>query len=241
MSALKEIIINTLVDALLPLGLQNLLTDAALDKLTRLFYMLETANKTTNITAIDDPRGVALRHFADSITLSPLLPQGAKVIDVGCGGGFPCLPLAIVRQDLSFVALDSISKKLKFVDDAARELSLDVITLNSRAEEASRTEKHREMYDAAISRAVAKLNILAELCLPFVKIGGIFTAMKGQNADMELNEAKNAISATGACVENLSRFTLLEAGERVLVSARKISPTPKELPRPFARIKKKPL
>lgn len=241
MNETKEIIKNTLIRALEPRGMSELITDEVSDKLDLLFHRLVETNAHMNITAITDPYGVALRHFADSMTASSLLPTGASVIDVGCGGGFPCLPLAILRNDLSFTALDSTAKKLTFVEKAAKELSLKVTTLAGRAEEFSRMSEHREKYDAAISRAVARLNILSELCIPFVKNGGLFVAMKGADADTERSEAQNAVKTLGAEVEKTERFTLEDAGERALILCRKTDKTPDIYPRTFAQIKKKPL
>ncbi len=241
MTETKQIIKDTLFRTLRPYACLELITDEACDKLNFLYERLIQTNANINITAITDPYGVSIRHFADSITLCRKLPLFADVVDVGCGGGFPCLPLAIVRSDLCFLALDSTSKKLGFVEEAAKELSLNITTLSARAEDASRLEKYREKYDVAVSRAVARLNILSELCIPFVKPGGIFIAMKGSGAEVEMLEAKSGIEKAGGKIETVERFVLGDAGERALIICRKTKATPDNLPRPFAKIKKKPL
>ena len=222
-------------------GLSEYTDDAAVEKLALLSDMLAEANKVMNLTAITDPHDVALRHFADSITAARFIPDGARVIDVGCGGGFPTLPLAIVRPDIEITALDSTAKKLNFVRDAAEKLSLSVKILPSRAEEAALDPLFREKYDICISRAVARLNILSELCLPFAKAGGSFIAMKGADAGSELTEAENGIKKLGGSVERAEKFTLSEAGERCIIIVNKTGKTPEKYPRAYAKIRKAPL
>ena len=222
-------------------GLSGYADDAAAEKLALLSDMLVEANKVMNLTAITDPHDVALRHFADSMTAAGFIPEGASVIDVGCGGGFPTLPLAVVRPDIEITALDSTAKKLNFVRDAAEKLSLNVRVLPSRAEEAALDPLLREKYDVCISRAVARLNILSELCLPFVKAGGSFIAMKGADAGSELTEAENGIKKLGGSVERAEKFTLSEAGERCIIIVKKTDRTPEKYPRAYAKIRKTPL
>ena len=195
-------------------------------------------NESTNLTAITEPREVIIRHFIDSLTAADEIPVGATVIDVGCGGGFPTLPLAIARPDLSSTALDSTAKKLVFVDNMARKLSLNVKTLARRAEE---IPECRENYDVAISRAVARMNLLVELCLPQVKVGGKFIAMKAQSGEEELAEALGGIEKLGGKLAKTASFTLADAGERYLITVDKTAPTPSAYPRPWGKIKKKPL
>ena len=195
-------------------------------------------NESMNLTAITDERGVIVRHFIDSLTVADLIPEGASVIDVGCGGGFPTLPLAIVRPDLTVTALDSTAKKLTFVASVAEKLSLNVTTLPKRAEE---IPECREQFDVCVSRAVARMNLLTELCLPQVKIGGKFIAMKAQSGEEELREALGGIEKLGGKVADTAAFTLKDAGERYLITVEKIAPTPTAYPRPWGKIKKKPL
>jgi len=222
-------------------GLESYATDENARRFSTLCEMLIETNEHINITAVTDPRGIVLRHFADSVSAASLIPEGAAVIDVGCGGGFPALPLAIVRPDLEIVALDSTAKKLKFTERAARSLSLNVKTLTARAEETALLPERRERYDVCISRAVARLNVLCELCMPLVRVGGVFIAMKGSDADNELTEADNAIRVPGGKLAGVKRFRLSDAGERALITVEKVAHTPYDYPRQYAKIKKKPL
>lgn len=212
-------------------------TDKA-DAFAVLLNELLSVNESMNLTAITEPRDVILRHFIDSLTVADEISEGSTVIDVGCGGGFPTLPLAIARPDLTITALDSTAKKLTFVDSMAKKLSLKVKTLPKRAEE---IPESRETYDVAVSRAVARMNLLVELCLPQVKVGGKFIAMKAQSGKEELSEAMNGIQTLGGTVAKTNAFTLGDAGERYLITVDKVSPTPKAYPRPWGKIKKKPL
>ena len=208
------------------------------EKFAVLFDELIAFNNVTNLTAITECEEVALRHFADSLTAADKIPVGATVIDVGCGGGFPTLPLAIARPDLAITALDSTAKKLVFVENMAIKLSLNVKTLAARAEE---IPECRESFDIATSRAVARMNLLTELCLPLVKVGGKFVAMKGASGKEELAEAEGGITKLGGTVTGVDAFTLLSAGERVIITVDKVAPTPSAYPRPWGKIKKKPL
>ena len=202
--------------------------------------LIET-NEKYNLTAITDLDGIILRHFADSLTAARLIPDGASVIDVGTGGGFPSLPLAIARRDIKITALDSTAKKLEFVREAANTLSLkNITTLCQRAEDYAK-DNGRELYDCAISRAVARLSVLSELCVPLVRVGGSFIALKGADGLAELEEAKKGLLALGMGKVRTEEFTLLDAGERVIVYAEKIKKTDAKYPRPYAKIKKSPL
>lgn len=244
------------------LGLETYATPEYAERFERLYTRLVEFNSHTNLTAITDEEGVILRHFADSLTAAPLLgnASGLSVIDVGCGGGFPTLPLAIVRPDLHFTALDSTAKKLNFVSEMADELQLPVQTIAARAEElakapiagkngrksaptasAETTVCLREQFDLALSRAVARLPTLAELTLPFVKVGGRLIALKAAEGDIELDEATSAIAKLGGKVKRVHRLTLASAGERLLIEIEKVSPTPPAYPRAYGQIKKKPL
>jgi len=242
-------------------GQDEFTTPAITEKFGRLYELLRDAR--LNLTAIHSPRDVALLHFADSLTAAPLIPQGSAVLDVGCGGGFPSLPLAVARQDLSVTALDSTAKKLDFVAFAAREMELGSFdTLCGRAEELSHQSLYREKFDVVTARAVAALPILAELCLPFVRPGGIFIAMKAQSALDELEAARGKIAALGAEPDckivtlqlkdpdddiptNRSK-TATESDDsnsksglltRNLLVFRKVSPTLSQYPRPYSKIK----
>lgn len=201
---------------------------------------LVAANEHVNLTAICDEDGIILRHFIDSMTILPCIGDAKELIDIGCGGGFPTLPVAICRPDVRITALDSTAKKLVFVDEIAKELSLNVQTLAARAEEYGQGDG-REMYDLAMSRAVARLNVLCELCLPTVRVGGRFVALKGADGMGELDEAANGIKRLGGRVTGTKRLSLGDAGERVIIEIEKTEPTPRVYPRQFSAIKKRPL
>lgn len=201
---------------------------------------LVAANEHVNLTAICDEDGIILRHFIDSMTILPYIGDAKELIDIGCGGGFPTLPVAICRPDVRITALDSTAKKLVFVDDISKELSLNVKTLAIRAEEYGQGDG-REMYDLAMSRAVARLNILCELCLPTVRVGGRFVALKGADGMIELDEARDGIERLGGRVMGTKRLSLGDAGERVIIEIEKTTPTPRAYPRQFSAIKKRPL
>ena len=206
--------------------------------------MLET-NKSMNLTAIKDEKAVILKHYVDSLLVSPFIPDGATVLDVGCGAGFPTFPLAITRPDLTIVALDSTAKRIAYVQRTAHALGLSNITaIAARAEELAQLSAHREKYDVVTARAVAALPVLAELCLPFARVGGMFLPMKAKQAAEEVAAAKNAIATCGGRLVDTQTF-LLRGGEepepRTLACVSKISTTPKNYPRHFSKISKKPL
>lgn len=224
------------------LGLSHLATNQTAEQFELLYTRLVEFNAHTNLTAITDREGVILRHFADSLTAVPYIdPKPSKILDVGCGGGFPTLPLAITRPDCTYFALDSTAKKLAFVAQMANELQLPITTLPVRAEEIACEPAHREQYDLVVSRAVARLPLLCELCLPFVKVGGRLIALKGADGETELTEAKNAIAKLGGALRSQSAFTLGDAGGRVILEIEKVRPTPAIYPRAFAKMKKNPL
>ena len=213
------------------------------DALTK--RMLEV-NAHMNLTAITDEEAVILLHYADSLTVERFLPQKARVIDVGCGAGFPCLPLALVRPDLSLTALDSTEKRIRYVAETADLLGINTLqAIAARAEDAAKAGAPlRERFDVATGRAVAALPLLAELCLPFVRVGGKFLAMKGKRGGEELRDATSAIKKLGGEVANAYDITL-RYGEREetrqIIEIIKQKPTPTEFPRPWARMLKKPL
>lgn len=206
--------------------------------------MLET-NKSMNLTAIKDEKAVILKHYVDSLLVSLFIPQGATVLDVGCGAGFPTFPLAITRPDLTIVALDSTAKRIAYVQRTAVALGLSNVTaIAARAEELAQSPAHREKYDVVTARAVAALPVLAELCLPFARIGGTFLPMKARQASDEVAAARNAIATCGGKLGETRTFLLQggdEAEPRTLALISKISATPKNYPRHFSKISKKPL
>ncbi len=210
--------------------------------------MLEQ-NKVMNLSAIRDESGVICRHFADSLTVAKHIPSGAKVLDVGSGGGMPALPLAVARPDLHITALDATAKKTAYIASAAQKLGLsNISTICGRAEELGNDVKYREKFDVVCARAVAELRILAEWCVPFAKKDGLFIAMKGKNGVAELDSAANAVKTLLISLEKDDSFNLFDISAQNEADAarhifvfRKKAPTPSKYPRTNAQIQKKPL
>ncbi|PJF30478.1 MAG: 16S rRNA (guanine(527)-N(7))-methyltransferase RsmG [Candidatus Thermofonsia Clade 1 bacterium] len=207
---------------------------------------LEAWNKSrANLTAITGVEAIEIRHFLDSLSLLSALdiPQGARLIDVGTGGGFPGVPLKIVRPDLRLTLLEATSKKIAFLQHLAGVLRLsDVQFLNARAEEAGHMPDQRECYDFVVARAVAHMPILAEYLLPLARVGGLCVAMKGESAEREAGEAANALRILGGRVSRIVPVTLPEVAElHYLVIIEKIAPTPHAYPRKPGLPAKKPL
>jgi 16S rRNA (guanine527-N7)-methyltransferase len=206
--------------------------------------LLET-NQVMNLTAITDPEEMMKKHYWDSIyPLSKgIFPKNAKVIDVGCGAGFPSLPLKLAAPHLQMTLLDSLNKRLNFIDGVIADLKLEGIeTLHARAEDAGRKPELRAGFDLAVSRAVAELGKLCEYCLPLVKKGGALIAYKGATADEELERAQNAIRILGGKTEQVFHYTLPgEEDKRAIIVIRKINDTPKQYPRQPKQIKERPL
>ena len=218
-------------------------------KQIELFYQftdhLLTVNQITNLTAIREIPDVIAKHYVDSLLASPYIPKNARVLDIGCGPGFPSIPLAITRPDLNITALDSTQKKINFVNDAKEKLSLQNLTAISNRAEDHDFMKKIGSFDVVVSRAVARLNILCELALPYVQVDGFLLAMKAAKADEELASAQKAIKILGGSDATICKATLTppqsEAEERALIIIQKSAPTPAIYPRPFATIKKKEL
>ena len=225
-------------------GLENYIQKDTVQKFEKLTEIMIRTNAVMNITALTTMEKIIPLHYADCVKIADRIPEGATVIDVGCGGGFPILPLSIVRPDLKITGLDSTDKKVRYVQSTADELGLKISTISARAEDVAKTPQYRDSFDVAISRAVARMNLLDELCMPFVKIDGVFIAMKGAAGQEELEEAKNGIQRLGGQItgaEEYNLYTGLEEEKRTVIEIRKVTATPKEFPRGFGAIKKKPL
>ena len=226
-------------------GLSSMLSMERMESFYRLTERMLSENEKYNLTAITDIDKIILNHYADCVSLSAKLKKGASVIDVGCGAGFPSLPLAIVRPDLKILAVDSTAKRVNYVEETARMLGLDNLsTAVMRAEDGGKAPEYREKFDYATARAVAELRILAELTLPFVKIGGQLVAMKGKNAEFELASAKKAIATLGGRNTVCENITLTGNGETLthpFIIIDKKEKTPTAYPRVYAQISKKPL
>lgn len=200
-------------------------------------------NAKINLTAIIKPEEMVVKHFLDSlITLKAItVPQNAKVIDVGTGAGFPSMPMKIVREDLQVTLLDSLNKKVTFLKEASTVLKQNNDVIHFRAEEASKKPEYREQYDIATARAVADLRELVEYCLPFVKVGGYFIALKGYDVEQELEQAQSAIGVLGGELEAVKKFILPLENKRSIIIIKKISQTSTKYPRISGKITKKPL
>ena len=228
---------QTLLDGLQARG--RALDGQAVDTLCAFGAALLEKNRVMNLTAITEPAAVAQLHFLDSLALLDAAPlAGRSVIDVGCGAGFPGVPLKIAESSIRLTLLDSLAKRMNWLAEVLPELGVEAEIVTARAEEYA--AQRRERYDFAVSRAVARLNVLAELCLPFVRVGGQFLAMKGALAQEEVDEARRAIRTLGGQVKKIYEYPVADTTHRVVV-IEKVAPTPKQYPRAFAKIKKSPL
>ncbi len=198
-------------------------------------------NKKMNLTGITDPEGIAVKHFLDSVL--PLkfadIPEKASLIDVGTGAGFPGVPLKIYRPDIKLTLLDSLNKRINFLTEACKAADITAECVHGRAEDCGRVPEYREKYDIAIARAVAAMSVLAEYCLPFVKVGGIFAAMKGPNENY--SDGEKAVKALGGEIADVKEYALPNGDRRVLIIVKKISSTGAKYPRGGGQISKKPL
>lgn len=209
------------------------------------YDLLVEKNKVMNLTAITEEDEVARLHFLDSMALFDIITPfyGKKIIDIGSGAGFPGLPLKIFDSTIDLTMLDALAKRIGFLTEVRDSLGIDKTEcIHARAEEAAMKPNMRDSFDYAVSRAVARLNLLTELCLPFVKPGGAFIAMKSVDTEDEINEAKNAIKTLGGRIESVYDYQIptTDIIHRAVV-IKKLSPTPKGYPRRFAKIQKEPL
>ena len=228
---------NTLLSGAKELGLS--LTEETADKLCAFGEAVIKQNEVMNLTAITEPTAVAKLHLLDSLTVLCVADvKGKSIIDVGCGAGFPGVPTAIACQDARVTLLDSLGKRMNWLETVLPQLGIRARCITARAEEA--VADHREKFDFATSRAVARLNILLELTAPYVRVGGAVLALKGSAAREELEEAKSAVKKLGLKVEEIRDFRIDGATHSVIV-LRKIAHTPPQYPRRYAKIKQAPL
>lgn len=221
--------------------LERKLTDAQLNTFCAFGSALVEKNRVMNLTAITEPEQVARLHFLDCIALLGAANfYGKTVIDVGCGAGFPGVPLKIAEPSIDLTLLDSLKKRMDWLETTLPELGIEAQCVAARAEEYALA--HREQYDIAVSRAVARLTMLAELCLPLVRVGGHFVAMKSADSDEELSQAARAIATLGGKVTRIWDYPVpgTDAVHRAVVIT-KVKATPKPYPRRFAKIKQQPL
>ena len=202
-------------------------------------------NEKVNLTTITDPDEFVIKHFIDSIICAnyPEYINAVKIIDVGTGAGFPGIPLSIISPEKEFILMDSLNKRLKIIDELCQRADIkNVVTLHARAEELAKNKAHRERYDLCVSRAVANMAVLAEYCLPFIKVGGFLMAYKGPEAENEVREAEHALSLLGGRAEEIRNGNLKEFGiDHKVVVIKKVSNTPSKYPRKPGTPTKEPL
>ena len=220
------------------------ITNDIIGKLIRFYELLIEKNKVMNLTAITDFEDVVIKHFCDSVSLCQFidLDKNLSVADLGTGAGFPGIPLKICFPKLDITLIDSLNKRLKFLDEVIEELGLEKIrTVHSRAEDISHDKIYRESFDICVSRAVANLSTLSEYCLPLVKCGGKFISYKSGDIDEEASGAKKAVKILGGEISSIEKFELTDGISRSFVILEKISVTPKKYPRKAGTPSKEPL
>lgn len=197
-------------------------------------------NKSVNLTAITDPTEILFKHFIDSILLDKYvdIPENASIIDVGTGAGFPSVPLKLFRPDINITLLDSLNKRITFLKMLCEKLGIQAEFIHERAEIAGKNPDFRERFDVSCARAVANMSVLSEMCLPFVRTNGIFTAMKGLSENIA--DGNNAVGLLGGEISDQSVYEVFGEGRKIVV-VKKISHTPTKYPRNSGQIKKKPL
>lgn len=221
------------------------ISDTQIEQFSKYMELLKEWNQKINLTAITDDEGIIKKHFIDSMSIfqSGVIKEGMTLIDVGTGAGFPGIPVKIMMPSVKVTLLDSLNKRIKYLNEVIDELGLEGIsTIHARAEELSRTSEYREGFDIATARAVASLNKLSEFCIPYVKKDGYFIAMKGPQVQEELEGSKNAIKKLGGEIEKLIDINLQDEDmAHKLLIVKKCKNTPDTYPRKFAQIEKKPI
>ena len=219
------------------------LTDKQIEKYYNYMNLLLKWNEKINLTAIVEPKEIILKHFVDSLTIAKYVKENDNMVDVGTGAGFPGIPLKIMNQNKKITLVDSLNKRINFLNEVCKEISLENIQcIHARAEELASDLEYRENYETVVSRAVARLNVLIEYMLPFVKKGGLCICMKGPNIDRELEEAKNAIKVLGGKIKSVESFFLPDSDiERNVIIIEKVAETPKKYPRKAGLPSKQPI
>ena len=220
------------------------LSNEQTDKFSHYARLLVEWNEKINLTSITDPEEIVIKHFLDSLSVAEYIPNETKaLVDVGTGAGFPGIPLKIIRENLKVTLLDSLAKRINFLNEVCNYLNLeDIFSIHSRAEDFGADKKYRESFDLVTARAVASLPVLLEYCLPLVKVGGMFIAMKGPDAKEELKESQKAFDILGGDIEGVKSFTLPYSGiERYLILIRKCRHLPTKYPRKSGIPTKRPI
>ena len=219
------------------------LSSEQLNMLDKYAEMLVEWNFKINLTAITDSEGIMIRHFEDSIAMLKYVdsPINSSLIDIGTGAGFPGMVLKIIRPDLKITLLDSLNKRISFLNTVSDKLCLDINTVHLRAEDGGKLSKYRERFDIACARAVSNMRELSEYCIPYVKVGGQFVSLKGPDVVDELDLARPAIGTLGGRVNSVCNYIISDGSGRNIIIVDKVKPTPIQFPRISAKIAKKPL
>ena len=237
----KEEFSNKLKDSMKKINIE--ITEKQVDDFYNYMNLLLEWNEKINLTAITEENDIILKHFVDCGTILKYIKDNSNIIDIGTGAGFPGIPLKILNNSLKITLMDSLNKRIIFLNDVIEKLKLSNIeAIHARAEELARNKNYREKFDISTSRAVANLSTLSEYMLPFVKKDGIAISMKGSNIDEELNNSKKAIKILGGKIEKIDNFNLAETDNlRNIIIIRKIETTPKEFPRKAGKPSKEPI
>jgi len=219
------------------------LNDNQINQFYDYMKMIQEWNEKINLTAILEPKEMILKHFIDSMSILKSIKENDKIVDIGTGAGFPGLPIKISKPDTEIVLLDSLNKRIKFLDEVIESLKLkNIKTIHSRAEEFGLNGVYRENFDVAVSRAVAPMNILLEYLIPTVKVGGICICMKGPEIDEEIEKSKRALEILGGKIEKIEKIDLVNSGNRrTIITIRKIKKTPNKYPRKAGMPSKAPI
>lgn len=225
-------------------AIQNIsINNEQINKLHTYMNLLIEWNEKINLTAITEPKDVILKHFIDSLTIQKYIKHNDKLIDIGTGAGFPGIPVGITNSSANITLMDSLNKRINFLNEVIKALDLkNIKTIHARAEELAKNKTQREQYNIATSRAVASLNVLIEYMLPFVKIGGYCICMKGSNIEEEVQNAQKAIEILGGKIETIESFNLANSNNfRNIIVIKKIKETPRKYPRKAGTPSKEPI
>lgn len=219
------------------------ISDKQIEKFFDYMNLLLEWNEKINLTAITEPEDIILKHFVDCATILKYIKDEDKIIDIGTGAGFPGIPLKILNEKLDITLMDSLNKRIIFLNEIINELDLkNIVAIHARAEELARNKEYREKFDIATSRAVANLSTLSEYMLPFVKKDGMVISMKGSNIEEEVKNAKKAIKILGGEIEKIDNFNLANTNNiRNIITIKKVVKTPKEFPRKAGKPSKEPI